>query len=236
MASPNGRHIEIRLPWSNDTSSVQVIVNDGGNGLDFVGWSSMWVKRYLIRHTVLGGIAISCWAGGAMAQDICVECSGPAARYNCSIKDAGRVQNVRGSGRAFEFVCLTELARAGKHDSCRISTGFTGACIGEPREIDVTKTGDDVVVGGTPQPSPAVGTGVPPPAPGVGEAKKKGPPETLEQLARETVAQSKQQLSEADEGLKKAGEAVGGALKKSWSCLTTLFKECSNAEAEPAKN
>jgi hypothetical protein len=30
----------------------------------------------------------------------------------------------------------------------------------------------------------------------------------------------------AGDGLKKAGEAVGNAAKKSWECVTSLFKQC----------
>ncbi len=184
-----------------------------------------------------GVFALAAWvivllAGPVVAQGVCVECKGPERGYRCTVKDAERAQQFRGGQRALEFLCISEIARTGGHQSCRVSTGYSGPCIGQPHEIDVTQLGNDNVVGGRPQgvedeaPEALAGAAV---GPANAQAKgpvKKGPPETLEELARETVAKSKAQLSNADEGVKKAGSAVGGAVKQTWDCLASLFKRC----------
>jgi hypothetical protein len=64
-----------------------------------------------------------------------------------------------------------------------------------------------------------------------------GPPRTLEELARKSVEQSTDQLQSAGKTVKdtaktagqqieKAGDAVGGAVKKTWTCLASLFTNC----------
>ncbi len=151
------------------------------------------------------------------------------------------MKQVRGAQRAFEFLCLTELARVGGHESCRVSTGYTGPCIGQPHEIDVSQLPKEPVVVGRPPrdgqgASPEGAAGTPETAPPQAQAQpqnqpaqvpaRKGPPETLEQLARETMAKSKDQISNADESVRKAGGAVTGAVKQTWECLTSLFKRC----------
>lgn len=155
----------------------------------------------------------------ALAQELCIECAGPDVTYRCSVKDSERVAHIRGSGKALEFVCISELARAGGHKSCKVGTGYSGPCIGQPRTIDLSKSGDDVItVTGRPAPAPGdQAAGQPPPEGDAAAQQKKGPPQTLVELARE---------SGADESMKKAGQAVGGALKKSWSCLSSLFTDC----------
>jgi hypothetical protein len=161
---------------------------------------------------------------------VCVQCRGPDVTYRCEVKDSHRVERIRGSPRALEFVCITELAKAGKHQSCRAGSNFSGPCIGEPRLIDLSKSGDAVVIGSNPAGPPAAVGGVQ--APDVAttsertSVKPDGPPQTLEELARVTVSKSKKQIAEADEKMQEASGAVGKALKKSWACLSSLFTDC----------
>ena len=169
------------------------------------------------------------------AQGVCVTCVGPDRNYRCTIKDADKLQQFRGSQRAQEFVCLSELARAGGHQSCRLSTGFQGPCIGQPHEIDMAQIGKElgheISRNVTQEPSNDTAS---PSTKAAGEPgnkspvvpERKGPPETLEQLARETFQKSKEQISAADEGMKKAGVAVGGAAQKTWNCVVSLFQKC----------
>ncbi len=165
-----------------------------------------------------------------MAQQVCVECREPERTYRCTIKDGERVQSVRGINHAFEFLCISEISRAAGHKSCRVGTGFSGPCIGQPFEVDVSRpAGDNPGAGRAPAASSEarLDTPVSPPAPGAPPAAPASkPPETLEQLARETVAKSKEQISAADEQMRKAGDAVGGAVRKTWDCVTSLFSRC----------
>lgn len=181
--------------------------------------------------------AAALFSSAAAAQEVCVSCKGPDRGYRCTVKEGDRVKQVRGAQRAFEFLCLSELARVGSHESCRLSTGYTGPCIGQPHEIDVSQVAKEAVVIGRP---PRDGEGAPlegaasataaappqtPPQPAQAPPRK-GPPDTLEQLARETVAKSKDQISSADESVRKAGGAVTGAVKQTWECIASLFKRC----------
>ncbi len=158
-----------------------------------------------------------------MAQGVCVECKGPDQTYRCTIKDSEKVQNVRGIGRAAEYVCMTELARLGSHQSCRVSTAYSGPCIGVAQELDLAKlaipeapAADQAAKDGKSQSSEA-----PQPKPA-----DTGPPKTLEELARNTMSKSKEQISAADESMRKAGGAVEGTLKKTWNCVASLFSRC----------
>lgn len=177
---------------------------------------------YRVRPTIVAaGLVLA--ATPAAGQSLCVECLGPDRSYSCSIKDSERAQNVRGAQRAQEFVCISEIARVGGHRSCRVSTSYSGPCMGQPMELDLAKIGTDAVVIGRPPEGEPGGNaaGVPAATP-----VKKGPPQTLEELARQTVAKSKEQMNAADDGVKKAGDAVGGAMKKTWDCVTSLFNRC----------
>ena len=187
-----------------------------------VGWLrasslSVWV-------VIASAMVVALLPNAAVAQNICVDCLGPDRSYRCTVKDGERAQQFRGGQRALEILCISELARSGGHQSCRVNTSFAGPCIGQHQEIDVARAGADFFAGGKPVGQEAVPEEtratepISPP--------KKGPPQTLEELARETVAKSKEQFSAADESVKKAGHAVGGAVQKTWDCVASLFQRC----------
>lgn len=168
-------------------------------------------------------LAAALATGSAMAQGVCVECKAPDQTYRCTIKDSDKVQNVRGAGRAIEYVCMTELARLGSHQSCRVSTTYSGPCIGAAQELDLAK----LSLPAAPASGQAAADGKAPsseaPEP---QPANSGPPKTLEELARNTMTKSKEQISAADESMRKAGGAVEGTLKKTWNCVTSLFSRC----------
>jgi hypothetical protein len=174
------------------------------------------------RSPYIVAVIVTMIALPAASQSLCVECQGPDRSYSCSIKDGEKVQAFRSGKRAREFLCISETARTGGHQSCRITTSYSGPCMGQPFEIDLAKLGGDAVVIG-----PGIsGTGQPGGAQPQSSPPTKEPPQTLEELARQTMAKSKEQMSEADKGVKKAGDAVGGAVKKTWDCMTSLFQRC----------
>jgi hypothetical protein len=64
---------------------------------------------------------------------------------------------------------------------------------------------------------PDVAAAFPPvPDPGV---EKPGDPKTVVEMARRANEQSSDQV-------KKTGEQVGGAVQKTWTCVTSLFQRC----------
>lgn len=168
--------------------------------------------------------ALSMLAGGAAsAQSVCVECREPEKSYRCTIKGSEKVQNVKGSSRAIEFVCISEIARARGHQSCRVSTGYAGPCIGEHHEVDIARPAGDSAAAASPEKSAGESSAK---SEQQAQPKPKGPPQTLEELARDTMSKSKEQMTAADEGMRKAGSAVTGTLKKTWDCMASLFSRC----------
>lgn len=181
----------------------------------------MFGRSFLLGATAL----IAALPTVAAAQAVCVDCADPERNYKCTVKDADRVQNVRGIGRGFEFLCISEIARANGHRSCRVNTTFAGPCIGQPYEIDLARSGAGNANAAPPPGEAPADEAAKASAPAAAPTKK-GPPQTVEELAKDTMASSKKQLSVVDEKMREAGSAVGNAVKKSWDCLTSLFKGC----------
>jgi hypothetical protein len=156
----------------------------------------------------------------ARAQEVCVQCDGPLATYRCQIADLDKVGQFRGRDRAIEYVCITELARQGRHDRCRVARDFGNVCLGDQRRLSWSARANDVEAKGAPAPDGAQGS-----SENV-ESEKSGPPRTLVEVARNTVEQSKKTAKSAGEKIEKAGDAVGGAVKKTWNCLVSFFSVC----------
>jgi hypothetical protein len=159
-------------------------------------------------------------------------CTTPSATYRCAIEGTERVAQYRGSSRVIQYLCITELAKIGGHASCSVGRNTGAACIGELKVLradEALAAAEAVVRDGNPPPGPPQTEPGPPPG--------SGPPRTLEELARRTVEQSGDQFQNAGKTVKdsaksagqqieKAGDAVGGAVKKTWTCLTSLFTNC----------
>jgi hypothetical protein len=79
---------------------------------------------------------------------------------------------------------------------------------------------------------PATGTPAVPPGQAQNARKKDvdAPPATVKELAEQTAKSSKNGLSNAanavGEAARQTGDAVGQAAKKSWYCVSSLFKDC----------
>jgi len=161
-----------------------------------------------VLASVLVPVGFALWTtGGARAQSICIVCEDPHAVYSCAAQDP---TSLKTSDPRLQVACVAELAKAGGHGSCSASRRQTGAaCEGPLRTIAV---GDAPAV-----PPPAAAASAPAPQ-GQAEAKQ-GTPSTVEELAKRTAQSSKEQL-------KKAGDGVSGAAKKTWNCVTSLFKDC----------
>jgi hypothetical protein len=144
----------------------------------------------------------------AQAAEVCVVCSEPGAVYRC-IADP-KLPAFRGSDKVLQYICVTELAKTGSHASCRVANEMTAGCLGIERIVGSQ--------GVEPPSQPAAGAPVDAAAP-IAEQPKEKPPQTLVELAKRTKEQ-------VDEDTRKTGQAVGGAFKKSWDCLTTLFSKC----------
>jgi hypothetical protein len=183
--------------------------------------------RYLLLAAVAALLAV---ATGTLAQEFCVTCSSPEASYRCLI--GGEASMASRSSRG-QFLCITELAKAGGHASCSATRGQATPCPGETRTV-MFSVGD-------PEASPLETTATPPPvaplAPGKDIAPVPLPPPGPEQ----PPAQAPQTTEAAEapkpnavekfakktgEAVTETGEAVGSAMKKTWDCVASLFGNC----------
>jgi hypothetical protein len=174
------------------------------------------------------------------AQEYCVTCTGPDAKYRCAI--GGDASLAARTSRG-QLLCITELARTGHHASCSVGRTPEEPCEGEPRTVMFPAADGAAPVlsdprsgagGALPAPAQALpGTAASPGAPGTGapaEAPAEAPPKTVEELAKQTVEASGNGLKKAGEAVgntaKSTGEAVGNAVSKTWKCMTSLFSDC----------
>lgn len=178
---------------------------------------------------------------GASAGEICVVCNEPAASYRCGFEGEAAAP---ASGAGFQLLCIKELALRGGHKSCTIDRArATGPCVGTL--VALPNPADGVAAAGTSTSAvttpPRTATGsVPVPVPepaAVPEPVKDQPPATVEAMTKASVEQSKKDWEkanttvkettvEAGQDLKKAGNAVGNAVTKSWDCVVSLFSSC----------
>lgn len=183
----------------------------------------------LARLTATLLLPVACALGtAAAAQEYCVVCFDPPARYRCMV---GFDPGTAPSPSRAQFVCITELARTGQHASCAVGRTSTEPCDGDVQSVFVPSTS------GAPLP-PAMQTQEPvapsPAPPGETTAQEPGepppasdaPPETVEELAKQTVEASGKGLKKAGEAVSDTAKSAGDAVSKTWKCLSSLFSDC----------
>lgn len=181
----------------------------------------------------------------AEAAEYCVSCVSPDVSYRCEVGGPDTKADPRGW-----LLCITELARTGGHESCSVERGAAPPCPGIHKVLaapagppsDVPPFEVEVPPPDPPAKPPADAAAVERDG-----ATTKGP-RTVEELASETYEASKEGLKKAGESVSgaaqkageavtgtaksagekigEAGSAVGGAAKKTWNCLTSLFQDC----------
>lgn len=173
---------------------------------------------------VLAGAALGLAVGQAAAGELCVTCTDPAAVYRCAIEGDAPGSTLE---PGLQLHCIKELASTKGHRSCSVDrTRGKAPCEGTP--VTLARPAGGIVPAATP-PAP-----VPPPpdtadAGAAAAAPVPGPqqpPATVEELAKQTAEQGKKDWEKTNDKLKEGGQAVGGAVKKSWDCLISLFSRC----------
>jgi hypothetical protein len=187
--------------------------------------------------TFLAALLLAASASAASAQDYCVTCTGPDAKYRCII---GGDASISARSSRGQMLCITQLAQRGGHASCSVSRSATEPCEGQVKTV-MFPAGEP----NTPQvetlppaaPAAAPGAAPPPVAPSPLTEGAPPPPEAP-QPAPATVGEFAQKTAkDTGEGLKKAGDAVtttvdktgkaiGHAASKTWKCLTSFFGDC----------
>ncbi len=204
----------------------------------------MWTAKKC-RLPTLWAVAAVALSANAVAQEYCVTCSGPEASYRCLI--GGEVPAaVRASSG--QFLCITELAKAGGHASCSAARGQASPCAGETRTV-MYSLADPAgpLAPGAPPPAtaPAAGLSTPPPAAGLPPIPERElAPVPLPPVDQQTQAPSpvpaetgtapaapkpsvvEDLANKTGKAVSDTGKAVGDAAKKSWDCVASLFGNC----------
>lgn len=172
----------------------------------------------------------------AEAAEICISCVGPDVTYRCSVDG---YDNASARDTRLQLICITELAKAGGHQTCSADRSKLADCDGVVRVV----TPPQPAAGTEPPPIRAETT--PPPAEGMTTIPKNSgleptpapPPATVADVAKDAAQSSKENLDKvgkavtdtaksAGDQIENAGQAVGSAAKKTWDCVASLFKEC----------
>ena len=185
--------------------------------------------------TFLVALLLAGLASAASAQDYCVTCTGPDAKYHCIV--GGDATMAARSSRG-QMLCITQLAQSGGHASCSVSRTTAEPCqgqvktvmfpAGEPGTQPVTET----LPPATPAPEP-----LPPGAPAPQTAGTSQPPDSPQQAPGTVGEFASKTAQDSADGLKKAGDAVtntvdktgkaiGHAASKTWKCLSSFFGDC----------
>ena len=206
----------------------------------------------------LCGASVLIGTTSAHAGEFCVQCSEPAAQYRCAISQGGALTTPPGGG----LPCIRELARQGGHKTCAIRRNDPAACDGKllvlapdpnsqippnsplveqkpPSDTQAdAQQGTDPINSDQVQDEQALSTKEAPDA----------APKTVEELAKKTYESSQENLATAGRvvvdtasktggQIQNAGEFVGDAAQTTWTCITSLFSDCSskaNTKPPPA--
>jgi hypothetical protein len=169
-------------------------------------------SAHAVRLLTVGLIAAAATipAGTVSAAEVCVECAEPAATYRCVVADE-ELATLRGAAKALQVVCMTELSKAGGHRFCRVRQGtFGGVCAGDERRISLAGRDGTVDVEVTSEP----------------QGDRKGPPQTLADMAKEGVKSSGDTLKNAGSAIKDGAEQIGSTVGTAVDCVVSLFKRC----------
>lgn len=192
-------------------------------------------RQHIMRLVAAAGLwpaalALQSATAAAQAPTLCVVCTEPDATYRCQADP----NFPRPAENRLNLLCITEIAHAGQHGSCSVRR-TQSACEGPLKMVAIVPP---PAAAPTPPPPaiappraasiPAIPASQPPPET---KAAASGPPDTVEELAKRSAAQTKEQLEAATGAVgnvaKKTTGAVGDAASKSWKCLSSLFKDCN---------
>lgn len=190
------------------------------------------------------GILIIGAAPPAVAAEYCVACVSPDANYRCQVGSPEGPADPRAW-----LLCITELAKQGGHESCSVARNAPAPCPGVQKVLAAPEGESPavpVIEAGLPE--PAVKAPPQADAPASGEPPVKKVPQTVQEMASDTIDASKAGMKKAGETVadtaQKAGEAVtgtaktagqqigkagstiGSVAKKSWDCVVSLFQIC----------
>ncbi len=188
----------------------------------------------------------------AQAQQACVRCDNPFAIYNCKVEGPDVPVNAPihllcmtelakryghstcAVSRGERTQCAGELVTVTPSPDTPLPQAPPPNLAVSPKDQIEATVGDETETGDLAEPSE--------------KPPEDGSPETVEELAKQTAKASQEGLKKAGEGvadaakkagegvadvakktgetMQKTGDAIGGAAKKTWRCLTSFFGDC----------
>jgi hypothetical protein len=124
-----------------------------------------------------------------------------------------------------QFLCITELAKAGGHASCSATRAQATPCPGETRTVMFPPDDPGAAPLADTPPAAAPMAPMAPMAPAKEIAPAPMPPPEQQQ-AQPPVPHDPQAPSEAPTDTAEPGDAVTNSVKKTWKCITSLFGDC----------
>ena len=146
---------------------------------------------------LIGGLAFIALPTAAMAGEVCIPCTGPAATYRCALEEGGKLDKVAGGDKALAQICIKILTKTGPHEKCDTDGADEKACAGATRKVVTLTDFQQALAGGQGYAPDTKVEGVIPGATRV-----------------------------ATESLENAGSAISTSARKSWDCVASLFKDC----------
>jgi hypothetical protein len=155
----------------------------------------------------------------AAAQDYCVTCTGPDAKYHCII--GGNATVAARSSRG-QMLCITQLAQSGGHASCSVSRTTAEPCEGQVKTVmfPTDEPGTTPVEMPAPPPEAAL------PAPAAPTPAPQQPPGAAEAIAKDSDNGLKKATDAVTGTVENTGKAIGHAASKTWKCLSSFFGDC----------
>ena len=189
------------------------------------------------KSAVVGLALFSPGAAAAAESAFCVSCEGPTAHYACSFGGA----EADASDASLKLLCITELAKSGKHASCSVDRKQPSPCPGDMKVIALPAgyqpAAQPATAAAPNAAEPAQATPQPKPPNEIAVEKTEAPPKTVQEMVEKGTANTGKVLEKTGESavdaakttgsvVEKAGKAVGNAAKKTWTCITSLFGNC----------
>lgn len=214
------RHKKTRRYTHDATKRQPVVANAAYIWSRFPGIS----ETMSFIRCILVGLFLAAAAHSAVA-DICVTCSGPAALYNCSVKNADTIESLAGA-KAIQKICTKVLKRNGQHASCTASEA--PSCPGAATTIGWKEVKEALASADEPEAPPAAKpqppkdpakakTAIPPPAQQPNPPAKTVVNEPATAVAPEAAPEHKDETIVGN---------LKGAAEKTWGCVSSFFGKC----------
>ena len=121
------------------------------------------------------------------------------------------------------MLCVTAMAKDGKHATCSVKRATVFECDGAVKHVPWAA----LEIGQQPEAAcPCPSSLRPSPRRPPRRPRADAPPQTMVDLAKQANEKTAEQVQKAGQSVKQAGETVKDATKKTWDCVFSFFTRC----------